>query len=269
MYIFLVLYIFLHLAYQSKVLTSLFHPSLPIYQSIRASEAMSEEETHHAAPLLPSTSSSMNSLFTPSGLFLVLNLMIFTIALSSKLSNRRNTHREHQEDHDEGRRDDDEQEEEVSRDDQTNTQFSSFQQFRYEHSNPENLHHSPPSYSPTFESAFNIYGTDDSRGSYGGYEPPRETDEFSKPKKFRRAKSDMKPKLKKSWSMRSSDQEDDETVQKRRPSTVREWKGGEEVDARADDFINRFKQQLKLQRMDSFARYREKKTSTSRVDVVK
>ncbi|GFY93979.1 bromodomain protein [Actinidia rufa] len=31
----------------------------------------------------------------------------------------------------------------------------------------------------------------------------------------------------------------------------------EEVDAKADDFINRFKHQLKLQRLDSFMRYRE------------
>lgn len=30
-----------------------------------------------------------------------------------------------------------------------------------------------------------------------------------------------------------------------------------EVDARADDFINRFKQQLKLQRLDSIIRYKE------------
>lgn len=31
----------------------------------------------------------------------------------------------------------------------------------------------------------------------------------------------------------------------------------EGVDAKADDFINRFKQQLKLQRLDSLLRYRE------------
>lgn len=33
--------------------------------------------------------------------------------------------------------------------------------------------------------------------------------------------------------------------------------GGGEVDARADDFINRFRHQLKLQRIDSFIRHRE------------
>jgi hypothetical protein len=30
-----------------------------------------------------------------------------------------------------------------------------------------------------------------------------------------------------------------------------------EVDAKADDFINRFKQQLKLQRMNSIMKYKE------------
>ncbi|RWW61254.1 hypothetical protein BHE74_00031708 [Ensete ventricosum] len=33
--------------------------------------------------------------------------------------------------------------------------------------------------------------------------------------------------------------------------------GGAEVDARADDFINRFRQQLRLQRLESIARYKE------------
>lgn len=31
----------------------------------------------------------------------------------------------------------------------------------------------------------------------------------------------------------------------------------EEVDVRADDFINKFKQQLKLQRLESLLRYRD------------
>ncbi|KAK4415683.1 Pathogen-associated molecular patterns-induced protein A70 [Sesamum alatum] len=48
----------------------------------------------------------------------------------------------------------------------------------------------------------------------------------------------------------------------RRPATTRERtaaSGGEDeaVDAKADDFINRFRQQLKLQRLDSILRYRE------------
>ncbi|KAJ6823009.1 proline-rich receptor-like protein kinase PERK12 [Iris pallida] len=47
------------------------------------------------------------------------------------------------------------------------------------------------------------------------------------------------------------------------PSAVVEEEEGEEVDARADDFINRFKQQLKLQRLDSILRYKEMLTRGS------
>lgn len=94
-----------------------------------------------------------------------------------------------------------------------------------------------------------------------------------------RTKSDAKPasgeilaklprKMRKSASVKSAFAhfEPDDAVEARRPATVREGKGksgghpeaaDEEVDAKADDFINRFKNQLKLQRLDSFTRYRE------------
>ncbi|KAL6212291.1 hypothetical protein ACLB2K_017512 [Fragaria x ananassa] len=56
----------------------------------------------------------------------------------------------------------------------------------------------------------------------------------------------------------------EDIVESRRPATVREKKAtkadhedDEEVDAKADDFINRFKQQLKLQRIDSIIRYKD------------
>ncbi|CAN0882030.1 Pathogen-associated molecular patterns-induced protein A70 [Linum grandiflorum] len=62
--------------------------------------------------------------------------------------------------------------------------------------------------------------------------------------------------------------EEEKIVEARRPATVREQKsnklneeevGGDVgcVDAKADDFINKFKQQLKLQRLDSIIRYKE------------
>lgn len=92
---------------------------------------------------------------------------------------------------------------------------------------------------------------------------------------FSRTTSDTKPasgevpaklpaKMKKSASMKSPFDHFEETdiVEARRPVTVRE-RGAkvtdvdEEVDARADDFINKFKQQLKLQRIDSIMRYKE------------
>ncbi|KAL2501278.1 hypothetical protein Fot_35132 [Forsythia ovata] len=53
----------------------------------------------------------------------------------------------------------------------------------------------------------------------------------------------------------------EEEEERRRPATVRETTScdveDEAVDAKADDFINRFRQQLKLQRLDSILRYRE------------
>ncbi|CAL0323685.1 unnamed protein product [Lupinus luteus] len=88
-----------------------------------------------------------------------------------------------------------------------------------------------------------------------------------------RTKSDTKPtsgevtvklpkKMKKSASSKSafSHFKEDDVVESRRPATVREKKvSGSavedvEVDAKADDFINKFKQQLKLQRLDSIMR---------------
>ncbi|KAJ4833782.1 hypothetical protein Tsubulata_014694 [Turnera subulata] len=96
--------------------------------------------------------------------------------------------------------------------------------------------------------------------------------------KVSRSNSDTKPtagevpkklpkKLKKSASAKSAFAhfEEEDIVETRRPATVREGKpkakeeeeGDGEVDARADDFINKFKQQLKLQRIDSIIRYKE------------
>lgn len=92
-----------------------------------------------------------------------------------------------------------------------------------------------------------------------------------------RSKSDTKPtagepappklsrKMKKSASAKSAFAhfEEADIVEARRPATVREGKvkaaevDDDEVDAKADDFINKFKQQLKLQRLDSIIRYKE------------
>ncbi|OMO91651.1 hypothetical protein COLO4_18195 [Corchorus olitorius] len=77
----------------------------------------------------------------------------------------------------------------------------------------------------------------------------------------------MPEKMKKSTSERrmsegnSNREVEEEEVERRRPATTRIEKtvsfGDEGVDAKADDFINKFKQQLKLQRLDSLLRYRD------------
>lgn len=75
--------------------------------------------------------------------------------------------------------------------------------------------------------------------------------------------SEMKPvvELKKSLSeMRiESDEDEDEDVNYRRPATARAARNADhdEFDAKADDFISRFKQQLKLQRLESLVRFRD------------
>ncbi|BAT82508.1 hypothetical protein LR48_Vigan07g257000 [Vigna angularis] len=92
---------------------------------------------------------------------------------------------------------------------------------------------------------------------------------------FTRTHSDTKPssgevpvklprKMKKSASSKSAFAhfKEEDIVENRRPATVREAKVNgavvdDEVDAKADDFINKFKQQLKLQRLDSIMRYKE------------
>ncbi|XP_014507649.1 uncharacterized protein LOC106767306 [Vigna radiata var. radiata] len=71
-----------------------------------------------------------------------------------------------------------------------------------------------------------------------------------------------KAEMRKSASERrgSIEREEEEEVERRRPQTARveatSCREDEEVDAKADDFINRFKKQLRLQRIDSLIRYR-------------
>ncbi|CAJ1941681.1 unnamed protein product [Sphenostylis stenocarpa] len=71
-----------------------------------------------------------------------------------------------------------------------------------------------------------------------------------------------KAEMRKSASERGGriEREEEDEVERRRPKTARaettSCKEDEEVDAKADDFINRFKKQLRLQRIDSLLRYR-------------
>ncbi|KAK6944820.1 protein of unknown function DUF4408 [Dillenia turbinata] len=98
---------------------------------------------------------------------------------------------------------------------------------------------------------------------------------------MKRSKSDTEPswgemvkklpaKMKKSASLKSVfghfdfEEEERESVDNRGPATTRERSetasfndSDEEVNAKCDDFINRFKHQLKLQRLDSILRYKE------------
>ncbi|KAK6236478.1 Protein of unknown function DUF761 [Theobroma cacao] len=110
-------------------------------------------------------------------------------------------------------------------------------------------------------------------------EPDSDTDMSPVRGQVNRSKSESKvkqrrfpEKLKKSESENSrlkaekreeEEEEEEEEVERRRPATTRIEKtvsfGDDDrgVDAKADDFINKFKQQLKLQRLDSLLRYRD------------
>lgn len=118
------------------------------------------------------------------------------------------------------------------------------------------------------------------QGSHEG-EEPKSLDEIYgqiQGRRFGRTKSDQEPasgepparlsrKMKKSASAKSAfgHFEEADIVESRRPATVREGKAkpaagdgdDEGVDAKADDFINRFKKQLQLQRLESIMRYKE------------
>lgn len=98
--------------------------------------------------------------------------------------------------------------------------------------------------------------------------PERTKSESTKPVTKKKKKAATK-KMMKSASVRAGvgykDREEEtvEAVEKRRPETTRVERttsigeGEEGVDDKASNFINKFKQQLKLQRLDSFLRYRE------------
>ena len=111
-------------------------------------------------------------------------------------------------------------------------------------------------------------------------ESPKSLDEIYgliQGRNFGRTKSDQEPasgeptarlsrKMKKSASAKSAFAhfEEADIVENRRPATVREGKGKAteeeddgEVDAKAADFINKFKKQLQLQKLDSIIRYKE------------
>ena len=116
---------------------------------------------------------------------------------------------------------------------------------------------------------------EEDEGTQGQEQTPDEIYSQLKDSHVTRTKSDAKPtsgeiptklqkKMRKSASVKSafSHFEEDDIVESRRPATVREGKAkateeDDEVDSKADDFINKFKQQLQLQRVNSFLRYKE------------
>ncbi|XVF88762.1 hypothetical protein PTKIN_Ptkin19aG0077600 [Pterospermum kingtungense] len=157
------------------------------------------------------------------------------------------------------------------------------------HSDPQPLSRAPSLLERVRSIDFTSFYRSDSFKSNQQTEPASATEEADSDTdastahgQVRRSKSDhskviqrkLSEKMKKSasensrskWEDEEQDQEDEEEdeVEKRRPATTRLEKtvsfgdGDDQgVDAKADDFINKFKQQLKLQRLDSLLRYRD------------
>ncbi|XLU43994.1 hypothetical protein S245_038808 [Arachis hypogaea] len=93
---------------------------------------------------------------------------------------------------------------------------------------------------------------------YKGEEEPEPTEASGSGSGSDPSRKDAEMRKSASERVHSGREEDEESVERRRPATTRESTGeDEEVDAKADDFINRFKKQLRLQRVDSILRYRE------------
>ncbi|CAN0882035.1 Pathogen-associated molecular patterns-induced protein A70 [Linum grandiflorum] len=178
----------------------------------------------------------MSSWLTPTVLFLFLNIMIGTIAITSSLASPKPNHNEHQHQQ--------QQQQQLWRSPSVLQRLKSINLYSYRSQEPQ---------ISTLQSSNKVVGRSMSDTKPVGGEIPKK----------------LPKKMKKSASTKSAfgHFEEEKIVEARRPATVREQKSNklikedededEEEDAKADDFINKFKQQLKLQRLDSIIRYKE------------
>ncbi|VFQ84719.1 unnamed protein product [Cuscuta campestris] len=254
------------------------------------------EESNAASMNMNSSSiwSSMASWFTPTVLFLLLNLMIGTIALSSTLSCNKQKHpKKNQEPH-----------HHLDKSPSVLHRLRSinFSSFRFHetsifksspdsdaHPHPQTFEdsqfHNTHQETPVLESPATHYifrqeyHQEESLTHYT-FQQEEEEEEVeresmdevysrlnrrpesqSQPEVKTSAEEESPERMKKSASVKSrvNPFEGGGNLERRRPATVKErGKAADlEVDARADDFINRFKQQLKMQRLDSILRYKE------------
>ncbi|XP_010262112.1 PREDICTED: uncharacterized protein LOC104600711 [Nelumbo nucifera] len=234
---------------------------------------------------VPSIWASMYSWFTPTVLFLLLNLMIGTIAVTSSLGSHKH---DHNKDERHGHHP------QLARAPSVLQRLKSINLYRYRSEEFNAFPTITTAYQPPeTEVVQKIEPTEQHQQVQEEDEVVEEEEEEEKVGRavhhnpdqvhdhhVSRSKSDTKPssgdipvklpqKMKKSATTKSAFRhfEEEDIVERRRPSTVRENESkasdlqsvgvDEEVDAKADDFINRFKQQLKLQRLDSIMRYKE------------
>ncbi|XP_051137209.1 pathogen-associated molecular patterns-induced protein A70 [Andrographis paniculata] len=223
---------------------------------------MSDQSPASSSPI--SIWTAINSWFTPTVLFILLNLVIATIAFTSTTKHRRR--RRHPPPPSAAR---------------SPSLLHRLKTLTFDpHSRsadplPQNDAVSPDSQNllPHSEYFFPEPFETDSGDFDGGASQQTTAGDVSGAVHVSRSKSDTRPAsgeiptklpatMRKSASMKSAfghfKEEDIVISEERRPATATaHHDGDEEVDAKAADFINRFKEQLKLQRVDSIVRYRE------------
>lgn len=229
----------------------------------------------------------MNSWFTPTVLFVFLNLMIGTIAFTSGLGSTTQTQQRKQLGEEDTKT-------ELGRSPSILQRLKSINLSSYRSQEPAPLTSSIATTASNpliIENEHTLpFPDNDEQAVEEGEQTLDEIYDQIQGRHFDRTRSDPEPssddlpatllKMKKSASLKSSvvaHFKEDDVVESRRPATVREGKAkvvelkrladgdddgdgnsdDEQVDAKADDFINKFKQQLKLQRLDSMMRYRE------------
>ncbi|XP_059641454.1 pathogen-associated molecular patterns-induced protein A70-like [Cornus florida] len=254
---------------------------------------------------VPSIWASMNSWFTPAVLFVLLNVMIGTIFVTSSLANQRQQPQTQEDPHQQ------QQQPRLARSPSVLQRLKSidFSIYRSKEPNPappsivthfnltpDSDTHYPPQHihqQQNLETLTQFVSQhthqQQTQETETQYVPEQVIDEIGDNRRtideiyseltddhrVIRTMSDTMPasgevpaklpaKMRKSASLKSAfgHFEEEDIVEARRPATVREGKakvteGDEQVDAKADDFINRFRQQLKLQRLDSFIRYKD------------
>lgn len=186
----------------------------------------------------------MYSWFTPTVFFVLLNIVIGTIAISSSLASSPDHQQPAQDDY--AHHPAAAAQNNLSRTSSVLHRLKSINLYRQktDEIQPTTAFPDPSPAAPPVEE--HHFGRSVSDGAAGEQQPKEE------PKKMKKWASS-----KSAW-MEPSRNEEEEITGVRRPATMRAGRVVDEsVDARADDFINKFRDQLKLQRLDSFKRFKD------------
>ncbi|WCJ42689.1 Pathogen-associated molecular patterns-induced protein A70 [Euphorbia peplus] len=216
--------------------------------------------------------------FSPATLFVLLNMVIGTIFLSSHFTPKRKPPQEDDHHH--------HQPSLIDRVKSINYSFRKSSPEFQDNGDTTEADHPPPAVvqraAPLLQRLKSVKLSSFYRGesNAGEPEPEPEQEVAEQPHHVERSKSEQRTTADrtgaarmKRWASEKAvkmeeyveEEEERERVERRRPETVRLGKTtsfgddeeGSGVDAKADDFISKFKQQLKLQRLDSLLRYRD------------